>query len=62
MEGSSSSKRAPAVGRNDDWESVCDGIGVDGERQHQRVREGGYPRGPVGTCMFSFEVLFPARH
>jgi len=32
MEGPSPSKRAAAVGRDNDRDSVCDGIGVDGKR------------------------------
>ena len=32
MEDPSSSERATAVGRDDDRDSVCDGVGVDGKR------------------------------
>ena len=41
MEFPPSSKRAAAVRCDDDRESVRDGIGVDGEREHQRFCEGG---------------------
>ena len=36
----SSYKRVATVGRDSDWESACNGIGVDEEREHQRVCEG----------------------
>ena len=52
MEDPLSSERAAAVRRDNVWESVRDGIGVDGERQYQRVREGGSQRGSVRTRMF----------
>ena len=32
MEGPPPSERAAAVGRDDDQDAVCDGVGVDGER------------------------------
>jgi hypothetical protein len=45
------SERAAVVGRNDDRESVRNGIRVDGKRQHQPVCEGKYRHGSVGTRM-----------
>lgn len=44
MESPSPSKRAAVVRRDHDRGSVRDGIGVDGEGEHQRVCQGGYPR------------------
>ena len=52
MEGPSSSERVAAVRCDDDRESVCDGIGVDGKWEHQPVCEGRCQRGSVGACMF----------
>ena len=51
MERPPSSKRTATVRRNGIREPVRDGIGVDGEREHQRICEGGSQRGSVGTCM-----------
>ena len=48
---------AASVRRGYDRESVRDGIGLDGERQHQRVSEGGGQPRSVGTGMFSFGTL-----
>jgi hypothetical protein len=45
------SERAAVVGRNDDRESVRDGIRVDGKRQYQPVCEGKCRHGSVGTRM-----------
>ena len=39
MEDPSSSERIAAVGSDDDQESIRDGIGVDGEGEHQHVCE-----------------------
>ena len=39
MEGSPSSERPVAVRRDDDRESARDGIRMDGEWEHQGVRE-----------------------
>ena len=51
-------KHTAAVRCHDVRESVCDGIRVDDERQHQRIREGGSQRGSVGTCMFLVQGLY----
>ena len=37
MEGSSSSKRVATPRSDNDWDSVWNGIEVDGEREHQPV-------------------------
>lgn len=37
MEAPPSSKRVATVRRDGDWKSTRDGIGVDGEREHQPV-------------------------
>jgi hypothetical protein len=42
MEDTSPSKCATATGCDDDRDPVCDGIRVDGEWEHHRVREIGY--------------------
>ena len=42
---------APARGDSDRG-SVCDGVRMDGKREHQRVREGKSQRGSFGTCEF----------
>jgi len=37
LEGSPPSKRAAAAGSDNGRISLCDGIGVDGKREHQQV-------------------------
>ena len=51
MERPLSSKHTATVRRDSIREPVRGGIRVDGEREHQRIREGGFKRGSVGTCM-----------
>ena len=51
MERPPSSKRTATVRRDGVREPVRDGIGVDGEGEHQRVCQGRSQRGSVGTCM-----------
>ena len=50
MELPSSSERAAPTRRDDDRELVCDGLGVDGKREYQRVPEGGYKGRSTGPC------------
>ena len=38
MESSSSSKRATVAGSHHDRDPVRDGVGVDGQREHQSIR------------------------
>ena len=52
MEDPPSSKHTATVRCHTVRESIRDGIRVDGEGKHQRVREGGSKRGSVETCMF----------
>jgi len=52
MEVSPSSQRAAPLRHYNDRESVRDGVGVDGEWEHQRICEGETPRGSTGTCVF----------
>ena len=47
MEVSSPSKRVAAVGNYNGQQPVCDGVGVDGQWKHQRVRRGAQGRKPV---------------
>ena len=55
MEDPPPSKRIAVAGRGNDRESVCDGIEVDGEWQHQRVSEGGGRRRPIRTGILSLQ-------
>ena len=57
-----SSECAASVGRDDDRESVRNGIGVDVEGQYQAVCGGESQRGSVGTRMFFIQALTFARH
>lgn len=52
MEGSLSPKFVTTGRRDDDQQSTCDRIRVDGEREHHGVYEGEYQRGPVGIGVF----------
>ena len=40
VEDSPSSERGATPGSDNDWNSVCNGVRVDDEREHQSVREG----------------------
>jgi hypothetical protein len=56
MENPPASER-PAADRSDDVrDSVRNGIRLDGERKHQRLREGTPGCKPVGAGRFSFKV------
>ena len=57
MEGPQPPKRTATVRCDDDQESVCDGVRMDGKRQHQGILEGGPQCGSIGTRAFSFEML-----
>jgi serine/threonine protein kinase len=50
MEGPPPSQSAAAIRRDDDRDSVRDGIGVDDEWKHQPICEGGRQRRSVGAC------------
>jgi len=52
MESPSSSKRVASGRRDDDRESVRDGIGMDGEWEYQRVFEGAYRCESAGARTF----------
>ena len=52
---------APARGDSDRG-SVCDGVGMDGKREHQLVREGKSQRGSFGTCEFLSMILTSASY
>ena len=62
MEHPSPSQRATTARRDDDRESIRDGIGVDGKREHQRVCEGGSQCGSVKACAILFMVFTFAGH
>ena len=51
MEDPSSPECTAAARCDHGRESIRDGIGVDGEWEHQRVREDPSQCGSVGTCM-----------
>jgi len=51
MEHSSSSERVATVRRDNDRGPVCDGVGVDGEWERQRVCEGTSPCESTEACM-----------
>jgi len=52
MEGASSPKCVAAVRRDNNREQVRDGIGVDGEWEHQCVFEGKPRCESIGACAF----------
>jgi len=52
------SERTATTRRDDVREPTGDGIRMDGEREYQRVREGGSQRGSAGTCMFFVQGLY----
>ena len=60
MEEPPSSECAPAVGSDDEQEGVCDGFGVDGQWEYQRVCR--YTQGceSVRACGFSQLTPFVA--
>ena len=53
----SSSERATINGYYSDWRSARDGIGVDGEWEHQRICEGPSRCQSVGACAFLVRLL-----
>lgn len=57
MGGTPPSERAATARRNDFRKPASDGIGMDGEREYQRVYEGGSQRGSARTCMFPVQAL-----
>ena len=52
MEFPSSPERIAVVRRDDDRDSIRNGIGVDGKGEHRPIFEGRYQRRSVGACMF----------
>jgi len=57
LEGALPSKRVTTFGCDDDRETVRDGIGVDGERERQRIYEGQTRRESVRACTFQIGVV-----
>jgi len=57
VEGPPSSECAAVIGCDHDQEYVCDGIGVDEEREHQQVCGGECRCESAETCVFSFKIL-----
>ena len=62
MENPPSPEHTAAVGSDNGRESICDGIRVDDERQHQRVSEGGRQRGPVTASKTFVQVFIITSH
>ena len=58
MEDPQSSECAATFRCDNDRESVRDGIGVDVERQHQRISSEGGRRGSAGTSTFSVQMHY----
>ena len=56
MERSPSSKRATALGGDDEHSTICNGIGVDGKWEHQRVYQGPWGCEPVSACKVLLRV------
>ena len=53
---STSASECTATDRSDDgWDSLRNGVGVDGEWDHQSIRGEKSGCGPVRTGMFSFQ-------
>ena len=57
VEKSPSSKRAPAVGCNNERQAFRNGIRMDDQREYQRVHQGQPRRGPVRACGVSLLFL-----
>jgi len=55
---SAPASECPAADRSDNvLDPVCDGVGMDGERNHQRLREGTPGRKPVGVGRLFIRAL-----
>ena len=59
MEHPSPSQRATTARRDDDRDSIRDGIEVDGKRERQRVCEGESQGGSVEACVFFAHGPYP---
>jgi hypothetical protein len=59
MEDPSSSKCVTTVGGDDDRGPVRDGIGVDGQWEHQRVCGAARRRGSIEACAYSIQDPYP---
>jgi len=58
MEGPSSPERVDAGWSDDERGSARDGIGMDGEREYQRLRKGASRCQPPRACTFFFRGPF----
>jgi len=57
------SERVAVAGSDHVRDSVCDGVGMAAEREHQPVRENALGCKSVRSCMFSVQVsgILPSR-